>query len=110
MTVTARITASRTVDSETTQIVDEIAVLDMTTPNTDSKIRFHLGMKVPEVFGRYSSLDISVSVEGHGDPEKFEDWSNQYVERMLAYEQDIVNRILAHSGLESKFNPGANDG
>ncbi len=102
MTNTARITAELiTTDQTKIPVYTKEIVLPMDN-NASGKVGFTIGMKVPEVFGRYSSLEISLYLEGPANPDEFESFVNRYAERVLVYEKEIVDRVRQVTGQEVK--------
>lgn len=108
MTATLNITVTRTIENQSKTLLNEVKIIDMETPDTTERIRLHLGMKIPEVFGRFSSLDVALSIEGPGQAANFEQFADRYLERMLRYEQNVINQVLMAGGQEPHFQ--ANDG
>lgn len=74
--------------------------IPMETPSTakTGKIRFGINMRVPEVFGAYSSLEVSVSLEGEGDINNFEEFNNQLMERAVTWTRSSINDISVAAG------------
>ena len=72
-------------------------------PETKGSVTFRIGMKIPETFGKYSSLDVSIELSGPGDPNNFENHVNHYLERVVTFERELVNAIMVAGGQPPHF-------
>jgi hypothetical protein len=83
----------------------EIPMADQET-NPGESVSFRIGLKVPEVYGKFSSAEIALELTGPAKLENFEEFANKYAARALAYQQELINQILVTSGKEPYFQHG----
>lgn len=89
---------------ETTEVVrSEHAVIDDRPQESAGEIGFNVSMRVPEVFGRYSSMEVGLSLKGPGDPEKFEEFVSKYLDRALNFQRGVINEVLVKQGQKPYF-------
>lgn len=92
-------------ESKTEKLIDKTIPLASEAEGNE-EVSFHIGMKIPEVFGRYSSLDIGIGLKVPGKAEDFEKVVDKYLDRALKYQQETVNQILIKSGQTPYFDHG----
>lgn len=107
MTAVASITLTRHLETESKVIYhDQVEIPVTQEVNPGESVSLRIGMKVPEVYGRFSSAEISLEVTGPANIENFEDFANKYAARALHYQQELINQILVTSGKEPYFQHG----
>ena len=91
-------------EGEMTQVIKtESAVIDPAPQEATGEIGFNVSMRVPEVFGRYSSMEVGLSLKGPGDPEKFEEFVSKYLDRALNFQRGVINEVLVKQGQKPYF-------
>ena len=78
-------------------------LLDTIMTDSTGTVGFDLTIRIPDVFGTYSAVEVGLRLDIPGDPENFEELSNGYLERSLAYQRDAVNKIAVACGREAVF-------
>jgi hypothetical protein len=62
------------------------------------KIGFAVHMRIPEVFGPYSSCEVAINLQGEGDLDNFEEVLNARLDRATVWTRSTLNQISAASG------------
>jgi hypothetical protein len=82
-------------------------VLSMPVDNSNAtklgKIGFGINMRVPEMFGPYSSCEVSITLQGEGDLDNFEEVLNTRLDRANVWVRGTLNQIAAASGSKPVF-------
>jgi hypothetical protein len=104
--VTAQIQVKKE-EGETTEVLrTENKVIDPTPSASNGEIGFNVSMRVPEVFGRYSSMEVGLFLKGPGDPNKFEEFVSKYLDRAVNFQRGIINEVLVKQGQRPYFGDG----
>lgn len=104
----ASVTVTRHLQDESKVLYHDAVEIPMSEQETNpgETVSLRIGLKVPEVYGRFSSAEVAIEVTGPAKIEKFEEFANAYAARALAYQQELINQILTTSGKEPYFNHG----
>lgn len=103
---TLSITATKTVRGQpNTPIINETHVMEV--DNTKAvklgKIGFAIHMRVPEMFGPYSSCEVAINLQGEGDLDNFEEVLNERLERANVWTRGTLNKIATAAGSKPVF-------
>ena len=67
-------------------------------------ISFEAEIKIPQVYGEFSSLGLKVGVTFPGNPENLEEEVGPYANRIAKYLQTSFDQILVSSGKKAIFS------
>jgi hypothetical protein len=101
--VTAQIQVKKEEGDVTEVLRTENKVIDAAPPAACGEVGFNLSMRVPEVFGRYSSMEIGLFLKGPGDPNKFEEFVTKYLDRAVNFQRGVINEVLVKQGQRPYF-------
>ena len=101
--VTAQIQVKKEEGEVSEVLRTENKVIDAKPDNPIGEVGFNLSMRVPEVFGRYSSMEIGLSLRGPGDPNKFEEFVSKYLDRAINFQRGVINEVLVKQGQRPYF-------
>ena len=71
------------------------------------KITFATGMKLPQVYGTYSSHEVSIGLTipaTREEVDNFEEVVEGYLERAMVYQRRVLNAVLTSLGKDEVFD------
>lgn len=90
-----------------THILSRSILLGTTTRKKDmakpGKISVRMSEKLNNVFGQYTSMEVSIGLEFEGDVESFETEIDEYTARADAKIKEVMGEVVTSSGYDNPW-------